>query len=86
MKALFEKYTEPLKGLSFDIGFIPLDPRLEETSFSGLDAYLKIAKFKHIFPMHFWENYDIIKRYKAERGLSAENVVEIEYEGQMFTL
>ncbi|MCD8238464.1 MAG: MBL fold metallo-hydrolase [Clostridiales bacterium] len=86
MKALFEKYTEPLKGLSFDVGFMPLDPRLEETSFSGLDAYLKIAEFKRIFPMHFWGNYDIIKRYKADRGLSAENVIVIEREGQEFTI
>lgn len=86
MKALFEKYTEPLKGKAFDVGFIPLDPRQEDDSFSGLDEYMKKADFGAVFPMHFWGNYDIIKLYRAKRGDFAENVKVIEAEGQEFLI
>lgn len=86
MRANFRRYTEPLMGRSFDAGFIPLDPRQEKDSFSGLDEYLKLAEFKAVFPMHFWGKYDIIERYRTERGASADNVKVIERENQEFLL
>lgn len=82
MKANFMRYTKNLRGLSIDVGFLPLDPRQGIDYDKGIDAYRELADFKKIFPMHFWSRYDIIKKYKSEKDGAADNVVEISYEGQ----
>ncbi len=82
MKANFLKYTTPLRGRSIDVGFIPLDPRLEKNYCAGMDCFTEFCSFGKIFPMHFWGCYGIIDRYKKERGDRAVQVEKIEYEGQ----
>lgn len=84
MRANFYKYTEPLKGRTFDVGFIPLDPRQGEDYCAGMDSFLAMADFKAVFPMHFWKKYSIIKKYKQEKGAKADNVKIIEFAGQQW--
>ncbi|MCD8090886.1 MAG: MBL fold metallo-hydrolase [Clostridiales bacterium] len=83
MKALFEKYISPLKGRSFDIGFIPLDPRQEEYYCLGMDRFLETADFKAVFPMHFWNSFDLIEKYRAERPEYASIIKTLTHKGQL---
>lgn len=61
---------EVLKGVSIDYLFYPVDPRLEENSFLGLEYFLEKVKVKNIVPMHMWDNYGIIKELK-NRGVKS---------------
>lgn len=58
-----------LKGRSFDAVFLPLDPRLEGSFGWGMDYFLKQTVPDYIFPMHMWDDYDVVRRYmETETG------------------
>lgn len=46
-----------------DAAFIPLDPRLQEAYSYGMDYFLSQIPVKEVFPMHMWEDYEVIGRY-----------------------
>lgn len=56
---------DKLAGRCFDIAFIPVDPRLGDDFYRGLDDFMKKADAHHIFPMHFWYDYSVIDKVKA---------------------
>ena len=56
---------DKLAGHCFDIAFIPVDPRLGDDYYRGLDDFMKKADARHIYPMHFWYDYSIIEKVKA---------------------
>ena len=77
-----------IKGEVFDAAFVPLDSRLTESYFMGLDDFMERCDAKAIFPMHFWEKHDIIDQMKgrAESTAFADRIVYIGKEGQSWTL
>ncbi|MBP3460177.1 MAG: MBL fold metallo-hydrolase [Lachnospiraceae bacterium] len=48
---------------ALDAAFIPLDPRLGAAYCYGMDYFLFRIPVKEVYPMHMWEDYDVIKRY-----------------------
>lgn len=64
MEKDYKAEIDRLSGKHFDFAFVPLDPRLEEGYHLGLDYFLEKAGADVIFPMHMWENYSVIQRYK----------------------
>lgn len=69
-----------------NIAFVPLDPRLGEYMFEGLDYFVRNTDAEFIFPMHMWQNYEPIKEYKrrvSNLGM-ANRIIEIERENQVF--
>lgn len=77
-----------MKGRTADAAFLPLDPRLGEFFYLGIDDFMKTADAKKIFPMHFWGEYDVAARLKALPCSAPyrDRIVEIEREGQEFEL
>lgn len=71
-----------------DVAFIPLDPRQEEWYDRGMIGFLKQVDAKVVFPMHFWNKYGVIKKWKeSEEGEGyGERIMEIERVGQEFVL
>jgi L-ascorbate metabolism protein UlaG (beta-lactamase superfamily) len=53
---------DKLRGQTFDIAFVPVDPRLENQYLWGLDYFMKTADAKVIFPMHFFNGHSIFDR------------------------
>ena len=53
-----------MHGRTADAAFLPLDPRLGEYFYLGIDDFMKEVDAKHIFPMHFWGEYDVAERLK----------------------
>ena len=49
----FKKEISKIKDIHFDLMMIPLDPRLEESSWWGMEHILKNIKTKYVLPMHF---------------------------------
>lgn len=71
MTAMFQRAVSHLEKLvaensfdgSVDAAFLPLDPRQEQYEFYGMKYYLEHIPVKNVFPMHFWDQYDIITRF-----------------------
>lgn len=83
MTARFQKETDSLIGKRIDIAFLPLDPRQEEYYCLGFDYVLQKVTPDTVFPMHMWDDYDIIGRYKNN---TRSRIMKIEYRGQEFNL
>lgn len=62
----FQKEMQYLEGKSLDIAFVPLDPRQEKDYCLGMNGLLKSAVVKHLFPMHFWDQFSVIDQYIQE--------------------
>lgn len=92
MTARFNKEMDIVKNYSIDVAFLPLDPRQEDWYHLGMDAFLETTLIKYAFPMHFWEQPEIIQRYKEYRkeqykGKSNHtNIVDVERTGQTWTI
>lgn len=48
---------------SLDLAFLPLDGRLEENYALGIEYFLEKIPTRHVFPMHFWDNYKVVSDY-----------------------
>lgn len=56
-RAMAEDYQEQidhLKGMRIDVAFVPVDPRLAESSLLGIDYLMETADVGIAIPMHFW--------------------------------
>ena len=77
-----------MKGRTADAAFLPLDPRLGQYFWLGIDDFMKEADARFIFPMHFWGEYDVAERLKALPCSEPyrDRIVEIDREGQCFEI
>ena len=84
----FQHEIKKLAEVSIKCAFVPLDPRLEQHQFRGIDYVLKHTSAQYVFPMHMWQDYSGIKEYKkrvSNLGM-AERVMDISEENQVFVL
>jgi L-ascorbate metabolism protein UlaG (beta-lactamase superfamily) len=81
----FKRSIDKIKEVHFDVAFLPLDPTLKASYYYGFKYFLDTVTADNVFPMHFWEDYNIIDRYILEYG-NAERIKKIEKEGQHFTI
>lgn len=66
MRGSFRASLSRLQGISLDVAFLPLDPRLGDSYADGFLYYLKNSSVKKVFPMHFWDQPQIICRFLEE--------------------
>lgn len=45
--------------------FVPLDPRQERDFSLGMDDFMRMVGAKHVFPMHFWGDFEVTERFLA---------------------
>ena len=60
----YRAQIDTLRGEDIDIAFLPVDPRLEENAFLGLDYFMKTVGAKAVVPMHSFGDtayYDVLK-------------------------
>ena len=84
----YRKEIGKMEGRHADAAFLPLDPRLGEYFYLGIDDFMKMADADWIFPMHFWGEFDVGARLKdldCSRGYR-ERIAEISTEGQEFSI
>ena len=90
MEDTYQKILARIKEAApvIDVAFLPLDPRQEEWSAKGINAFMKTVDAKTVFPMHFWKKHEIIEHLKAseEAKSYADKVMNIQEEGQNFEL
>lgn len=66
------------ENLQIDYLFYPVDPRLENFSFLGVKYFIDSVRVKNIIPMHFWNNFNIIKDLEKELKDRKEKVIVYE--------
>ena len=80
----YQSEINKLQNEKIDAAFVPVDPRLGEQYCWGIDCFMKRTDTKHVFPMHFWGNYDIFDRLMLEKCTETykDRIMKIEREGQ----
>ena len=81
MIQLYIREIQKMDNLKIDVAFVPLDPRLEETAYEGLEIFMEHTNPQIVFPMHCWGKYDIISSF-----LNKEKIRMINNEGQIFNV
>lgn len=86
MRRKYFAQLEKLRNREIDVAFVPLDVRQGTDAFAGIESFLEYTDSKHVFPMHMWGKYDIIRQLLARRPEYAPCIEKIEYSGQRFFL
>lgn len=88
MEQDYHTRIDQLEGEHFQLAFIPLDPRLGKGFGYGMDYFLQKVNADYIFPMHMWEDYQIISRYKkTELGQRfAEKIADVSEQNREFVI
>lgn len=73
MESSFKAIVEEIININkkIDLAFFPLDGRLEKNYKKGADYFIDKLVPQYFFPMHFWNKFDITKKYK---NLRIENI------------
>lgn len=86
----FKREVGRLKGIPIHAAFVPLDPRQEDAYRLCMDYCMETLDAEHVFPMHFWKDYDLCRTYheslKTEHLDWYERFHEIRSEGERFLL
>ncbi len=69
-----------------DAAMVPLDPRLGDAFGMGMAYLTEHVAVRRLFPMHLWEKYDWIDRYRREHPTDADKVVRITADGETFDI
>lgn len=86
MEMNYKAQIKRLAGKKIHLAFIPMDSRQKEDQFFGIDYFLNNMEADYIFPMHMWQDYSGIAKYKeqvSDKAL-AEHIMEIQCENQTF--
>jgi len=83
----YHKELDKIKGESVDVAFLPVDSRLEEYYCLGADEFMRTVGAGVVFPMHFWGDYGVGKRWKAEECAAGyrDKIIEITAQGEVFS-
>ncbi len=80
--------VDKLRGKRIDIAFIPLDGRLEDKYFWGMDYCMKTLDIKKAFPMHFWRAFGLSRMLKEDDASESyrDRITDINKEDEIFIL
>lgn len=59
---------------SVDTAFVVLDPRQEDHYADGMLYFLKHVRCQHVYPMHYWDQPEIIGRFQREYPQYADRI------------
>lgn len=79
MTARFQREMAKLTEMAqhIDVAFVPLDPRQEEWYRLGMDYFLEHVDVDLVYPMHFWEQFHVVERYRQSLGEERKKVAEL---------
>lgn len=84
---IYKNQIDKIAGRKFDISFVVLDTRLGEGYSYGMDYFNQRIESDYIFPMHMWEKYEYISKYKSSVSKSiADKIMNIKEDGESFEI
>jgi len=90
-KVHYQKTVLKLKDDHYDLVFgPPLDYRLEEHFWLGMAEFLKYNQPDILFPMHFWDEYQMIDKYLEaygpEKTKIRTKIIRIHHKNEVFDI
>lgn len=87
MERDYKGQIDLLRGEHIDLAFVPLDGRLEETYWKGLDYYMRVTDTAHVVPIHFREQYEVFDwlRRQPQAAEYLNKIQVITHRGQSFS-
>lgn len=84
MARAYQLALEPIADSHIDAAFVPVDPRLGEAYYWGLDWFMRHTATDLVFPMHMWGSYEILDRLfqQPETEAYRENIVRLREEDE----
>ena len=86
----FKREIDRMKGVHIDAAFVPLDSRQEDAYRFCMDYCMETLDADHVFPMHFWKNYDLCHAYSRSIQESHpawyQRFIPISHLGQQFDI
>lgn len=68
MEKQFKEEMQKVNGRQITAAFLPLDPRLQKGYAKGFTWFCDHVDVNYIFPMHMWEDYEVVDRFLEEYG------------------
>lgn len=91
-RTMHANYMEELKkmqedGIMPEAAMVPVDGRLEQWFYLGLQEFMETVGAKMVFPMHFWKDFGIISRLKQLPCTESyrDRIADIQKDGQTFS-
>lgn len=84
----FKAALRRLEEKHINLAFVVLDGRLGIHKYRGLDYFMQHISADYVFPMHMWQEYNLIGEYK-KRCMNAqytERIADITHENQIFDI
>ena len=85
---IYKIECEKLRGKPIDVAFLVLDPRQKGDYWRGFDWAMRTLDIHRAFPMHVWEQFDLVKTLKNDPRSAPyrDRIEEIHFNGQQFVL
>ena len=58
----YKREIDHLGGRHFDVAFVPVDPRLEDKFWLGIDYFMRNTDTDRVYPMHCWDSPVILDK------------------------
>lgn len=77
-----------LADYEIDVAFVPLDSRQKKYACDGLMYFMEHVSAKAVFPMHMWQDYSYIAKFKSKiaNGAFARRLVDISGENESYEI
>ncbi|MCR4674718.1 MAG: MBL fold metallo-hydrolase [Lachnospiraceae bacterium] len=72
-----------------DIAFVVLDPRMGEEGYAlGMEHFIKNISCDLVFPMHLWQDFDLIQKFKSRPQIAhfKDKIIDIDRENLIFEI
>lgn len=83
----FKRALRKIESEHFQLAFVPLDSRQGADAFKGFGYFMKTIDADHVFPMHMWQDYSLITRFKSrtDNDYFLSRIVDITKENEVFS-
>jgi L-ascorbate metabolism protein UlaG (beta-lactamase superfamily) len=85
-ETLFKEEIAKIKGISIDLAFFPVDPRLEHLYGLGADYFRQEIAPRYLIPMHFGDDVGSVKEYANIMRDCSTKVIPLTRQGQEILL
>lgn len=84
----YKREINKLSEYEIDAAFVPLDSRQGKYAFEGMLYFMEHVDAKAVFPMHMWQDYSYIAKFKSKvsNGVFARRLVDISGENEAYEL
>ena len=84
----YKREINKLADYEIDAAFVPLDSRQGKYAFEGMLYFMEHVDVKAVFPMHMWQDYSYIAKFKSKvsNGVFARRLIDISGENEAYEL